>query len=364
MLPVASPALRQARRRRSRSPATSRSTCCCTSTIPRAARRGSTGRRGSPRTAQPGLKPAGSLRFTLYDQVIQAAVGGQGVALGRIPLIAELLRDGRLVAPFPKRYDSPRGYYALVAPHAARGPRSPAFVAWLRSAARSAHDAPASHRATRNTARRDAMTPCTHDRFARAVAVDRALRAARRAGRARARPRRAATAATRASSPRAARRSSRSIAMPTALAALARRRRASRRARVDLETRRVAARRRALRRDRRRRTTCTGRCSRICAPRWPTTACCSTRRSRWATRRTAGRPIPTFLLCRDELLSIAALPPAADGGRVRAGRGRTAGGPAVVQRLAAVGPRRRPWPPGRLARPVATGRSASANAVK
>ena len=35
--------------------------------------------------------------------------GGQGVALGRIPLIAEHLRDGRLVAPFPKRYESARG---------------------------------------------------------------------------------------------------------------------------------------------------------------------------------------------------------------------------------------------------------------
>ena len=69
---------------------------------------------------QPGLKPAGSLRFKLYDQVIQAAVGGQGVALGRIPLIAEHLRDGRLVAPFPKRYDSARGYFAVVAPHATR----------------------------------------------------------------------------------------------------------------------------------------------------------------------------------------------------------------------------------------------------
>ena len=119
MLPVVSPALaqrsgdaaREARRPRA-------ATCCCTSTIPRVACRGSTGRPGSPPTAQPRLKPPGSLRFTLYDQVIQAAVGGQGVALGRMPLIAELLRDGRLVAPFPKRYDSPRGYYALVAPHA------------------------------------------------------------------------------------------------------------------------------------------------------------------------------------------------------------------------------------------------------
>ena len=84
---------------------------------------------------QPGLKPAGSLRFKLYDQVIQAAVGGQGVALGRIPLIAEHLRDGRLVAPFPKRYDSARGYYAVVAPHAADRADVAAFVAWLRDEA-------------------------------------------------------------------------------------------------------------------------------------------------------------------------------------------------------------------------------------
>jgi DNA-binding transcriptional LysR family regulator len=79
----------------------------------------------------PGLKPAGSLRFKLYDQVIQAAVSDQGVALGRIPLIAEYLRDGRLVAPFPKRYDSARGYFAIVAPHAADRPEVAAFVAWL-----------------------------------------------------------------------------------------------------------------------------------------------------------------------------------------------------------------------------------------
>lgn len=79
----------------------------------------------------PGLKPAGALRFTLYDQVIQAAVGGQGVALGRLPLIAEFLRDGRLVAPFPKRYDSERGYVALVAPHAAARDDVIAFVRWL-----------------------------------------------------------------------------------------------------------------------------------------------------------------------------------------------------------------------------------------
>ena len=83
----------------------------------------------------PGLKPAGSLRFKLYDQVIQATVGAQGVALGRVPLIAEYLRDGRLVAPFAKRYESARGYYAVVAPHAGDREDVAAFVGWLRDEA-------------------------------------------------------------------------------------------------------------------------------------------------------------------------------------------------------------------------------------
>jgi DNA-binding transcriptional LysR family regulator len=79
----------------------------------------------------PGLKPAGSLRFRIYDQVVQAAAGGQGVALGRLPMIAGHLRDGRLIAPFAKKYDSERGYFALVAPRAAERADALAFVRWL-----------------------------------------------------------------------------------------------------------------------------------------------------------------------------------------------------------------------------------------
>jgi LysR family transcriptional regulator, glycine cleavage system transcriptional activator len=84
---------------------------------------------------EPQLKPAGSLRFSIYDQVVQAALGGQGVALGRIPMVSELLEAGRLVAPFPKRFDSQRGYYVLVAPHARTRPDVTAFVAFLREQA-------------------------------------------------------------------------------------------------------------------------------------------------------------------------------------------------------------------------------------
>ncbi len=45
----------------------------------------------------PSVRPNGVLRFNQYDQVIQAALAGQGVALGRLELIRPLLDEGRLV---------------------------------------------------------------------------------------------------------------------------------------------------------------------------------------------------------------------------------------------------------------------------
>jgi LysR family glycine cleavage system transcriptional activator len=84
---------------------------------------------------QPGLKAAGALRFRIYDQVVQAAVGGQGVALGRLPMLAEHLRDHRLVTPFAKKFDSARGYFALAAPRVADRADVVAFLRWLRDEA-------------------------------------------------------------------------------------------------------------------------------------------------------------------------------------------------------------------------------------
>ncbi len=48
-------------------------------------------------------RPWGVLHFNQYDQVIQAALAGQGVALGRLELIRPLLDDGRLVTVAPAR---------------------------------------------------------------------------------------------------------------------------------------------------------------------------------------------------------------------------------------------------------------------
>lgn len=82
------------------------------------------------------LRPAGELRFGHYDQVIQAAVDAQGVALGSAPLLAQLLGSGKLVAPFDRRRVSPRAYFVVVPDAAAARAEVRQFVDWLVEEAR------------------------------------------------------------------------------------------------------------------------------------------------------------------------------------------------------------------------------------
>jgi DNA-binding transcriptional LysR family regulator len=83
------------------------------------------------------LKPAGSLRFSHFDQVMQAALDGQGVALGRVPLINSLLQQRRLVAPFRDKYATTRAYFIVRSAQAANRPGAQAFIDWLIEEARS-----------------------------------------------------------------------------------------------------------------------------------------------------------------------------------------------------------------------------------
>ena len=81
-------------------------------------------------------RPAGTLQFTQYHQIIQAAVAGQGVALGRVPLVDQLLRTKELVAPFGRTRTTAaesRAYYVVVNPRAAGRPEVAAFVNWLQA---------------------------------------------------------------------------------------------------------------------------------------------------------------------------------------------------------------------------------------
>jgi len=81
------------------------------------------------------LRPAGTLSFSGYEQIIPAAVAGHGVALGRTPLVKDLIAAGELVAPFKSSADPARAYFAIVSKHAADRPEVKAFVSWLKAEA-------------------------------------------------------------------------------------------------------------------------------------------------------------------------------------------------------------------------------------
>lgn len=82
------------------------------------------------------LKPAGWLAFNYYDQIVRAALAGQGFALGRLPLIADLLQDGSLVAPLDSRARTDYAYWVVQAESARGRPDVEHLVEWIAQTAR------------------------------------------------------------------------------------------------------------------------------------------------------------------------------------------------------------------------------------
>jgi DNA-binding transcriptional LysR family regulator len=77
------------------------------------------------------LKAAGAMHFNQYDQLIQAATNGQGVALGQRRLVSDLIRSGRLVVPFEAEQAGDRAYFLVVSPASKAKPHVKAFIDWL-----------------------------------------------------------------------------------------------------------------------------------------------------------------------------------------------------------------------------------------
>lgn len=88
---------------------------------------------GSPRArTKARLTPQRWLYFNYASQIVQAALTGQGVALARLPLVAESLASGDLVEPLPQmRLDSPLVYWLVLAPRSVQRPEVKAFCDWL-----------------------------------------------------------------------------------------------------------------------------------------------------------------------------------------------------------------------------------------
>jgi len=77
------------------------------------------------------LQPASVLSFSGYSEAITAALAGQGVALGRRPLIDALLRSRKLVTPFKDATASTRAYFLVVEPGSSTRPGVLALEQWL-----------------------------------------------------------------------------------------------------------------------------------------------------------------------------------------------------------------------------------------
>lgn len=78
------------------------------------------------------LEPRRWLYFSYAHQIVQAALTGQGVALARMPLVADSLASGDLVEILPgHRLDTPMAYYLIVGPRSSKRPEIQAFCAWL-----------------------------------------------------------------------------------------------------------------------------------------------------------------------------------------------------------------------------------------
>ncbi|MCT8164353.1 MULTISPECIES: choline sulfate utilization transcriptional regulator [unclassified Pseudomonas] len=75
--------------------------------------------------------PTGHLRFDNYTLLIQAAIAGQGVAIGWGHLVDGLVEQGLLCRPVAGHLRSSRGYYAVLPPRKRRGALIARFVDWL-----------------------------------------------------------------------------------------------------------------------------------------------------------------------------------------------------------------------------------------
>jgi DNA-binding transcriptional LysR family regulator len=86
-----------------------------------------------------GVKPAGTLRFSHYDQLIHAAIAGQGIALGRSRFVAKWVKLGKLILPFGKRYmrspSDSRAFFMILPRGSLARPGVAEFSSWLQQQA-------------------------------------------------------------------------------------------------------------------------------------------------------------------------------------------------------------------------------------
>ena len=101
------------------------------------------------------VKGRGWMRLSHYDQVIEAAKKGSGVAIGKWPHLTDALREGTLVAPLGDAGEVVVGGFYLQVADSAERDAADAFIAWLRSEAQedAKDSAPAANEGRRRRSR-------------------------------------------------------------------------------------------------------------------------------------------------------------------------------------------------------------------
>ena len=81
-------------------------------------------------------RPKATLQFNQYDQLIRAAIDGRGIALGRGPLVARLMSEGKLKLLGNTRQQVATRSYYLIRPEHTQRPEVDRFAQWLVAEAR------------------------------------------------------------------------------------------------------------------------------------------------------------------------------------------------------------------------------------
>ncbi|MGR3614953.1 MAG: LysR substrate-binding domain-containing protein [Paracoccaceae bacterium] len=90
----------------------------------------------------PLIRPLRTRRLGQSNLVVQAAIEGLGVALGRKPLVIDALTDGRLVRPFGETAHSPLSYWLVRRSDTQESNKVAVFLQWIQSEAAEQPDLP------------------------------------------------------------------------------------------------------------------------------------------------------------------------------------------------------------------------------
>jgi LysR family glycine cleavage system transcriptional activator len=88
-----------------------------------------------------GIDPSQGMQFDTLITALEMAQLGHGLALGRTSLVARMIADGRLIAPFEQSVATSEAFYLTCPAQRFMSEQAAAFWSWLEGEAQSAREA-------------------------------------------------------------------------------------------------------------------------------------------------------------------------------------------------------------------------------